>query len=138
MQDEQPLPTQEERTWAMIAHLSGLAGWVVGVGQLVVPLVLYLVHRERSRFVAFHALQQLFFQPLLLVVLAVIWVVGYAIGLLTCGLGLFVIIPLAGLVLLGLGIYAIVYIVWSAIEAYNGNWFRLPWVSEWALSLTQT
>lgn len=122
----------------MIAHLSGLVGWVVGVGQLVAPLVIYLVYRQQSRFLAFHALQQLFFQLVLLVILSVVTVVNYVIGVLTCGIGLFVVTPLALLVVIGLGIYALIYIVWSAIEAYDGKWFRLPWVSEWAFSLTQT
>ncbi len=47
-------PTQHERTTAMLAHvLSTFAGFIA-------PLVIYIAKRRESRFVAFHALQALF------------------------------------------------------------------------------
>jgi len=75
--------TSEERTWAMLAHLSALLGYIVVLGQYIAPLVIYLVYRERSRFVAFHALQALYFQLALLL----LWVVVFVATFVTCGLG---------------------------------------------------
>ncbi len=125
--------SSEERLWAMLAHLSGLLGWVTTIGQYLVPLIIYLVYRDRSRFVAYHAMQQLLFQLFLLIGIIVLTIVGVVIGVITCGIGLILLIPL----LLALGIYALVYIIWAAIEAYNGKWFRIPLVGDWTASLVQ-
>ncbi len=69
---EQMPVSDEERTWAMLAHLLTLVGYVVWIGAYLVPLVIYLVYKDKSPFVAFHALQSLFFQLALLVVVAIL------------------------------------------------------------------
>jgi uncharacterized membrane protein len=52
----QPNVTDEERLWAMLAHLLALLGYVVWLGAYIAPLVIYLVYKDKSQFVAFHAL----------------------------------------------------------------------------------
>lgn len=78
-----PPPTSEERNWAMAAHLSALVA-VMGLpfGHIVGPLVVLLVQRERSAFVAAHAKASLNFQItvslialVLIVAMVAIWVV---------------------------------------------------------------
>jgi len=57
-----PAPTESERTWGMLAHLSALAGLVVPlVGIVLGPLAVWLVKREESEFVAGHAKEALNF-----------------------------------------------------------------------------
>ena len=60
-------PSSDERTLAMAAHLLCFALPVVA------PALLYLLQRNRSRFVAYHALQAALFQLL----------VGFVFGLAT-------------------------------------------------------
>ena len=112
--------TSEERTWAMLAHLSALLGYVVVLGQYIAPLVIYLVYRERSRFVAFHALQALYFQLALLLV----WIVVFVAALVTCGLG--AICALVPIVL------NLVFVLVAAIRANSGEWYELPLVGAMA------
>ena len=107
-------PTSDERLWAMLAHLSALLGYVVLLGQYIAPLVIYLVYRERSRFVAFHALQALYFQLALLV----LWVIVFIFAFITCGLG--AILSLVPIVL------NLVFVLLAAIHANNGEWYELP------------
>jgi len=52
---ENPLPSQAERTMAVLAHALQM------VGLFIAPLVIFVVRRQ-SRFVSFHALQALIFQ----------------------------------------------------------------------------
>jgi len=55
-------PTENERTWGMLAHLSALAGVVVWLlGCVLGPLVVYLSRRDQSEFVAEHAREALNF-----------------------------------------------------------------------------
>ncbi len=57
-----PLTPDEERQWAMIAHLGVLVNLVSGVLGPVVPLAIYMVYKDRSRYVAYQSLQGLIFQ----------------------------------------------------------------------------
>jgi uncharacterized Tic20 family protein len=108
--------TPEERTWAMLAHLSALLGYVVVLGQYIAPLVIYLVYRERSRFVAFHALQALYFQLALLL----LWIVVFVATLVTCGLGaICAVVPI---------VLNLVFVLMAAIRANSGEWYELPLV----------
>ncbi|MER3403400.1 MAG: hypothetical protein C4336_06260 [Armatimonadota bacterium] len=123
MNSGESIPTHGERLWAMLAHLSGL------LGSVMVILVIFLVFRERSRFVAYHAIQQLLFQLLILIATTFLIVVAVV----TCGIGLVIVVPLAVV----LGIADLVCIIWAAIEAHNGKWFRIPWVGDMARWLTE-
>lgn len=114
----------DEKLWGMLAHLLTLLGYVVALGQYIAPLVIYLVYKDRSPFVAFHALQALLFQLLALAVLA-------ALGLftiITLGLGAL----LAVLLGFALGVAMLVYTILAAIAANQGNWYELPFAGRWA------
>jgi uncharacterized Tic20 family protein len=112
--------SQDDRLWAMLAHLAGLAGYLGGVLQYVAPLVIYLVYKDKSQFVAFHALQSLYFQLGVLVA----GVIAGIITLVTCGVGA----PL----LVALGVGALVYVIIAAIKANQGEWFEYWLVGPWA------
>jgi uncharacterized protein len=46
------IPTQDERTWGMLAHLVAFAGFIVPLGNVIAPLIVWLVKRDQSAFVA--------------------------------------------------------------------------------------
>ena len=55
-------PTENERTWGMLAHLSALAGVVIWLlGCVLGPLAVWLARRDQSEFVAAHAREALNF-----------------------------------------------------------------------------
>ena len=61
-------PTESERTWAMLAHLSALTGlvvWVIGI--VLGPLAVYLMRSDKSPFVAAHAREALNFNITVLI-----------------------------------------------------------------------
>ena len=51
------LSPSEERMWAMLAHLSVLINLVTGAFGPIVALIIYLVYKDRSRYVAYQSLQ---------------------------------------------------------------------------------
>ena len=83
-------PTSTERNWAMAAHLGAFVAAYVALG-LLAPLLVLLVKGGESPFVRRHSVESLNFQitTLLLLVIAVV------LALVTFGLGLIVIIPVA-------------------------------------------
>ncbi|MCB9778646.1 MAG: DUF4870 domain-containing protein [Alphaproteobacteria bacterium] len=111
MAPERPLgePTPEERTMAMIGHgLTFVEGGIVG------PLLVYLLKRDQSEFVAFHALQSLYFGLLALLIIGPATVI-------TCGFGAVLVVP-----------YFIFEVI-ACIEANKGEWYELPIVGAWAM-----
>jgi len=119
---EQMPVSDEERTWAMLAHLLTLVGYVVWIGAYLVPLVIYLVYKDKSPFVAFHALQSLFFQLALLVVVAILLLLSLTV--------VFGCVTIPAFVVLGIG--ALIYVIVAAIRAYNGELFEYWLVGNWA------
>lgn len=127
----QPLSKEDERTWAMLAHLSILLNLVTGFLGPVAAILIYAVYRERSRYVAYHAMQSFVWQLLTWVgagiLAAIAWTISgilaaILIGCLLMPLALLVsLIPLAGLV----------YGVIGAIQVNSGQDFRYPLVGDW-------
>jgi uncharacterized Tic20 family protein len=112
----------DEKLWGMLAHLLALLGYVVVVGEYIAPLVIYLVYKDRSRFVAFHALLALAVSVALML---------FSIVTLGCG------ILLAAPLMIALAIAVLVYAIIAAIQANNGVWYELPIVGRWARNTLQ-
>jgi uncharacterized Tic20 family protein len=120
-----PAPSGEERTWAVLAHLLAIGGFMTGFGWLgwVGPLVVWVKRRQLGPFVAFHALQALFFQ--------LIWV-----GVLFVGIRVAVVIPEFIYPWFFAGAVPVLWSIVGAIKAGNGEWYQYPCVGQWALELT--
>jgi uncharacterized protein len=112
---------QDERTWSIIAHLSVLAG-LVGLMPLG-ALIVWLVYKDRSRRVGFHALQALWYQIAWLVILVVGWFVTFILSFVVIGLLLIPVMLLASLVPFVHGCYA-------AYKVNQGVDYRYPFIAD--------
>lgn len=130
-QPSAPLTPSEERTWAMLAHLSILLNLVSGILGVAAPFVIYLIYKDRSRYVAYHSLQSLFFQMIFWVgggVLAgVTWALTGILAAVVVGL---LCIPIA-LLVSAVPLAAIVYAVIGGIQCSQGQDFRYWLVGDW-------
>jgi uncharacterized protein len=107
------VPTETERTWGMLAHLSALVGLVLPlVGIVLGPLVIWLARRDESEFVAAHAKEALTFN------------ISVLLGALAC--------VLLMLVFVGFLLGTALFIAWlvmtliAAIKASEGHTYRYP------------
>ena len=127
----QPLSPSDERTWAMVAHLSVLANLITGFLGPVAAIVIYLVYKDRSRYVAFHSLQSFIFQLIWWVgggaVAAVAWTIS---GVLTTIVVGFCLMPIALLVSIA-PLVALVYGVYGAFQINQGRDFKYWLVGDW-------
>jgi hypothetical protein len=101
-----PLRPEDEKLWAMGAHLGGL---VLG---FIAPLIVWLIYRERSAYLDRQAKEALNFQLTLLI--------GYLVGfVLACFLIGFVLLPVVWIV-------GIVFMVMAAIAVSKFEDYRYP------------
>jgi hypothetical protein len=154
-EQSRPRSTAQTQDWttAALAHASGLVTLVLsvagGVGVLIGPaiaLALYLGYRERSRFVAFHALQACVYQVVgivgYVVLVAVLatgitaaWTVSgvlsaVLIGILMMPLALLVTI-LAALILVAAPFVWLGYSLYTAYQVYQGRNYLYPIIGTW-------
>ena len=117
-----PLLESEARTWAMLVHILAIAAMFLSGGLLsfVVPLVIWLLYRQRSALVDFHGRQNLNLQLSLLVV----GVIAVAVGALTLGIGLIFTVPLW----FAYWIFALVISVIAGVKAQSGEYYRIRFI----------
>jgi len=125
------IPNSEERTWAMLAHLSILLNLVSGFLGPVAAFIIYLVYKDKSRYVAYQSLQAFVFQLIWWVgagsFIAVMWVFVGLLSAVVIGLCL---IPFAILISL-VPLAALVYGVVGGIQANQGDDFRYWLIGGW-------
>src|SRR5512140_216731 len=87
-----PLSQSDERTWAMLAHLSVLVNLFTGIFGPLVALAIYLAFSSRSKYVAYHAMQSFLFQLVLWYGLGVMWALVGTLSAILIGI---ILIPFA-------------------------------------------
>ena len=112
--------SNEERTWALVAHAGGPVGLLLSAGLLgfVVPLVVWLAKRGESAFVEDQAREALNFHLTLFLIHVACWL----FVLVTLGIGIFVALPLY----LVLWFAELVLGIVGSLRAYEGKRYRYP------------
>ncbi len=117
------MSAQDERTWSMLAHLSVLVNLVTGIGGPIAALVIWLVYKDRSQRVAFHALQSLWYQVAWAVILFVGWSITIFLSLFIIG---FLLVP----VMLVASLVPFVHQCYAAYKVNQGVDYRYPVIAD--------
>jgi hypothetical protein len=129
-----PLSPQEERQWAMIAHLGVLVNLISGILGPAVPLAVYMIFKERSRYVAYQSLQGLIFQLVWWVgggiLTGAAWAITGALSAVLIGL---LCIPVA-CVISAMPVVALGYGVYAGIQTSQGQDFKYWLIGDWVRS----
>jgi uncharacterized Tic20 family protein len=106
------LPTPDERTWGMLAHLAAFAFFICPFGNVIGPLVVWLVKRDQSAFVADQGKESLNFN------------ISVLLAALICGVLVFILIG----ILLGVALFIfwLAMTIVAAIKASEGAHYRYP------------
>ena len=106
--------SSDERTMGMFCHLAAFAGIVIPFGNIIGPLVIWLVKKDESSYIDYHGKESLNFQ-------IAFTVYGLVSALLT--------MVLIGLILLPIvGITALVLMIIASIKAKDGEMYRYPFI----------
>lgn len=135
MQNEEV--TSDEKLMAMLSHLSIL------FGGIILPIILWAVQKDKSRFVRYHSLQAIFFH---IVYMAVIFIVVFLIVIVAVGFGIgfgsmsrghhgsdgafpaimmIMMFAFYGVFFISI-IAAVAYEVFLAIKSYQGSYIKIP------------
>jgi uncharacterized Tic20 family protein len=114
----QALAPASARNWALVAHLSALAGLLLGGLIWLGPLIVYLVQRQ-DPLVAPHAREALNFNLSVFLYMAVGFIATFVLFFVLVGI---LLIP----VLAALGIAWLVLVVVAAVKASAGEPYRYP------------
>ena len=115
--------TQEERTWSVLAHLSIFLNIVTGFLGPVAALVIWLVYRDRSRMVAFQALQSMWYQVAWFVILFAGWTVTTLLMLVLIG---FLLVPVMALIT----VVPFVHGAYAAYRVSRDGEYRYPLIAD--------
>jgi uncharacterized Tic20 family protein len=97
------VPTSDEKTLAILSHILTIAA------PILAPLIIYLLKKDESRYIAFHAKESLNFQISVFIVI----------------IGLF--ITVIGILLVWIvGIAALILVIIATIRAGEGVLYRYP------------
>lgn len=115
--------SRDEETWSALAHLSVFLNLFTGFLGPVGALVIWLMYKDRSPRVAFHALQSLWYQVAWMVILAVGWTITTFLMVVLVGFLLIPVMVLASLV-------PFVHMAYAAYKVNQGVDYRYPWISD--------
>lgn len=117
-------PNKDERNWAMFAHLAAMVTGILGAATslpifgFVGPLIIYLMKKDESPFVADQAREALNFHITLAIPLFVLWLLSLTVIL------LLLTIPLSFVI----GVGALVFMIIAAVKSSAGELYRYPFI----------
>lgn len=120
-----PTSPQDERVWSALSHASILVWPATGLLPIA-PLIIWLVYKDRSPHVGFHALQSLWYQLAWLAIATIGGILGTLFSIVTFGFGVFLVIPLAAV----LGLVPFAHSLYAAYRVYTGADFRYPYIAD--------
>jgi len=108
-----PQVSKDEQNWAMGCHLAALSGFIIPFGNIVGPLIVWLLKRAEMPQVDEHGKESLNFQ------------ITVTIAVMLCIPLMFVLIGIPLLFLVGIG--ALVLTIMAAVKVSNGDYsYRYP------------
>lgn len=118
--------TSDERTWGMMCHLGALAAFIgIPLGNVVGPLIVWLIKREQYAFVDDQGKESMNFQITLTIAAVALFIVMIPLFVLTAFTGIPIFL-LAPLLFLGLFVGALIWVVQAAMQANQGVEYRYP------------
>jgi len=104
--------SKDERMWAMLAHISAVAGFIFPFGNIIGPLLIWILKKEEFPFVDDQGKEALNFQ------------ISISIYVIISIILVFILIGIPILIIIGL--FALIMTIIASISAYDGKAYRYP------------
>ena len=108
-----PQVSKDEQNWAMICHLSALAGFLIPFGNILGPLIVWLIKRGEMPLVESNGKEAINFQ------------ITVSIAILICIPLMFVLIGIP--LMFAIGLAALILTIMAAVKVSNGEFeYKYP------------
>ncbi|MBN1223225.1 MAG: DUF4870 domain-containing protein [Candidatus Aminicenantes bacterium] len=102
----------QELNWGMACHLAALAGFIIPFGNIIGPLVIWLMKKDESEFVDDQGKESLNFQ----ISICIYAIIAAILILIIIGIFL----------LIAIGVFVLVMVIVGSVKASSGERFRYP------------
>ncbi|HUA69200.1 MAG TPA: DUF4870 domain-containing protein [Candidatus Saccharimonadales bacterium] len=116
-------PESQARTWNMLCHLSALAGFIIPLGNLLGPLLVWQIKKNEFPSVNAHGKASLNFQITVIIALIAGIIIATILSFFCVGFLLFPIVVLIGLA-------GLIFAIIAGIKANNGEDYKYPFSLE--------
>jgi uncharacterized Tic20 family protein len=105
-------PSSEARQWGMFAHLAALSGYIIPFGNIVGPLIVWMMKKEEMPFVDDQGKESLNFQiSMMIYIIVSALAICIVVGMITTP---------------ALAIADIVLVIIAALKSNQGEYYRYP------------
>jgi len=104
--------SKDERMWGMLAHISAVAGFVFPFGNVIGPLLIWILKKEEFPFVNDQGKEALNFQ----ISISIYVIISIVLVFIVIGIPILIII----------GLFALIMTIIASINAYDGKTYRYP------------
>ena len=112
IEQETKEPSKDEKMWAMLTHISTFAAFVFPVGNIIAPLIIWLIKKDEYPLVDDQGKEVINFQ------------ISMTIYIIASVILIFIVIGIP--ILIGLGIFDFIITIIAAIKANDGIKYRYP------------
>ena len=103
---------KDERMWGMFCHLFALGGYIIPLGNIIGPLIAWLIKKDEYPFVDDQGKESLNFQ------------ISITLYLLVSAILIFIVIGI--FLMIAIGIFGLIMLIIASIKANEGEAFRYP------------
>lgn len=111
-QMNEPISEEEERKWAMFAHIGTFSSLFVPLGNIIAPIVIWQIKKNESAFVVDQAKESLNFQITLMIYALISFLLVFII------IGFFMIFALI--------LFSLIIVIVAGVKANDGKHYRYP------------
>ena len=108
----EPMDEDEERKWAMFAHIGTFSSMIIPLGNFIAPIVIWQLKKNESEFVVDQAKESLNFQITIIIYALISFLLVFIF------IGFFLIFALV--------IFSLIVVIVAGVKANDGEYYRYP------------
>lgn len=118
MQENNP----EARTWGILCHVASIGGFLVPFGNILGPLIIWLIKKEEDPYIDAQGKESLNFQ----ISITIYWTILFLLFIIAALILRNFSVLLVWLALLGFVVTVVILVILGSVQASKGNIYRYP------------
>jgi len=111
--------SSDDTTWGMLCHISALAGAVIPFGNIIGPVIVWVLKKDQSPFVDAHGKEAINFNISITIYFIALGIIGFILSFILIGFLVFFAMPFIALA-------ALILVILAAIKASKGEFYSYP------------